>query len=89
MTITHALRHVPKKLRMFDSGCGCPHEEWTYRGAMFGLHQDEGLDVQTVVCMYEDDETELPDTPTFDSAREQACNWIDAQHAKAIGKEPQ
>ena len=70
-------QRVPPELWMFYSGCGCPHEEWDYSGGTFGLHQDEGLPVQTVVCVDEDAEIELPDAPTFEAAREQACRWID------------
>ncbi|MEC9358225.1 MAG: hypothetical protein VX836_10215 [Pseudomonadota bacterium] len=64
---------------MCRHSCGCQHEEWDYCGATFALHQDPGLPVQTLVMLYEDEETELPDAPTFAAAREQACKWIDAR----------
>lgn len=71
------LVRVPDTELMCATGCGCPHEEWDYRGATFAMHQDDGLPVTTVVLLDEDEELELPDAPTFEVAREQACRWID------------
>lgn len=70
---------VPETELMCSSSCGCPHEEWEYRGATFALHQDEGLPVQTFVLVDEGEELELPDAESFELAREQARTWIDAR----------
>lgn len=71
---------VPETELMCGTGCGCPHEEWDYRGATFAMHHDEGLPITVVVLFDEDEEIEIPVVAeTFEQARAQACRWIDAR----------
>lgn len=68
---------VPAAESLCSTSCGCPQEEWVYRGAIIYLHQDPGLPVQIYVLLDEDQEFELPGAPTFDAARAQAIRCID------------
>lgn len=78
---------VPDTELMCSTGCGCPHEEWEYQGAVIALHQDAGLPVQVCVLIDEGEEFDLPDAPTFESARAQARRWIDTAMAASGGEE--
>ncbi len=69
-----------------STGCGCPHEEWTYRSVLIAIHHDSDEPIAVCALVGEYDHVDVPTTAsTFAEARAQAFRWVDALLARAGG----
>lgn len=55
--------------------CGCPFEEFTYRGFTIQVHADPGAPISA--CIYDTDAVHELSAKTMDEARAEACALID------------